>query len=85
MADRKFESEGRYERRHEQEILSQGNPQVIDQMRRQEQSIQGTPAHKQSIWYIFGAGILILLLLVWIFIAGATGDTDVAASIPLLF
>lgn len=36
---------------------------------------------RTSIWLLFGVGILILLLLVWLTIADFWGDTDVAAMI----
>lgn len=36
--------------------------------------------HKTSLWLLFGVGILILLLLVWLTIAEFWGDTDVAAD-----
>lgn len=35
---------------------------------------------KTSVWMLFGVGILILLLLVWLTIADFWGDTDVAAD-----
>ncbi len=35
--------------------------------------------NKASVWMLFGVGILILLLLVWLTIADFWGDTDVAA------
>lgn len=37
--------------------------------------------NRTSIWLMFGVGILILLLLVWLTIADFWGDTDVAAFI----
>lgn len=36
----------------------------------------------RNIWISIGAVILIILLLVWIAMAGFSGDTDVAAFIP---
>ena len=35
---------------------------------------------KTSVWLLFGVGILILLLLVWLTIADLWSDTDVAAD-----
>lgn len=35
---------------------------------------------KTSVWMLFGVGILILLLLVWLTIADFWSDTDVAAD-----
>ena len=36
---------------------------------------------RTSLWLLFGVGVLILLLLVWLTIADFWGDTDVAAFI----
>lgn len=38
-----------------------------------------------NVWLAIGAGVLIILLLVWLTVASLTGDTDVAAFIPLPF
>lgn len=40
--------------------------------------------NKTSLWVAIGAVILIILLLVWQGIALFTGDTDVAAMLPLI-
>lgn len=39
------------------------------------------PRKRTSLWLIFGVGILIILLLLWLTIADFWGDTDVAACI----
>lgn len=39
---------------------------------------------KYNIWLIVGAIVLIILLLAWLTFAMFTGDTDVAAFIPML-
>ena len=39
---------------------------------------------RTSIWLLFGAGILILLLIVWLTIADFWGDTSTTEMIPLL-
>lgn len=39
----------------------------------------------RNIWLSIGAALLIILLLVWLFVAFLGGDTDVAAFIPALF
>lgn len=40
---------------------------------------------KVSFWMLFGVGVLILLLLVWLTIADLWGDTDVAADFISFF
>lgn len=40
--------------------------------------------NRTSIWMLFGVGILILLLLVWLTIADFWGDTDVAAFVNMI-
>ncbi|MDE6127218.1 MAG: hypothetical protein K2G30_09715 [Muribaculaceae bacterium] len=44
---------------------------------------KGRRGNRTSVWLLFGVGILILLLLVWLTIADFWGDTDVAAMINL--
>ena len=39
--------------------------------------------NRACVWMLFGVGILILLLLVWLTIADFWGDTDVAAMVNL--
>ncbi len=39
----------------------------------------------RNIWVSIGAAVLIILLLVWLFVAFLGGDTDVAAFIPARF
>ncbi len=38
---------------------------------------------RTHLWLAIGAAILIILLLIWLTFASLTGDTDVAAYIPL--
>lgn len=50
--------------------------------RREEKSVK---KNRASLWMLFGVGILIILLLVWLTIADFWGDTDVAATMINLF
>lgn len=52
--------------------------------RREERADKKQRKNRTSIWMLFGVGILILLLLVWLTIADFWGDTDVAAFINLV-
>ena len=48
--------------------------------RKLERDVKHSRKGKASVWMLFGVGILILLLLVWLTIADFWGDTDVAAD-----
>lgn len=36
-----------------------------------------------NTWLLIGVGILVILLVIWLTVADLTGNTDVAAYIPL--
>lgn len=38
----------------------------------------------KNVWLGIGAAILIILLIVWLTVANLSGDTDVAAMIPVI-
>lgn len=40
---------------------------------------------RNKVWLAIGALVLIILLILWLYFAMLTGDTDVAAFIPALF